>query len=246
MFFNKVGAPEYLSLEDRAISPVLVLGVGNILMSDDGVGVHVVERLKAHAVPRYVEIVDGGTMGFCLWNCLALRKKVIVVDAVDTGAPPGSVCRFIPEAHDTLNVTSAMSIHQLGIPYLIKIMRCMGTEPSSLVIVAVQPRVIAPGMSLSPEVEESVDAAVCFVRDEMIEQPVAINGKLRARIEVAVADTLNLSDEATCELIKGKAKENERVAALLKGKTIVKEIVLPGRMVNFVLKKEGKKEKRDG
>ena len=167
MVFNTVGAPDSALREDRPVSSVLVLGVGNILMADDGVGVHVVERLKKHDIPRHVEIVDGGTMGFCLWSCLARREKVIIVDAVDMDAPPGSVCRFDPEAHDTFNVASAMSIHQLGIPHLIKIMGCVGNEPPQLVIVAVQPQVIAPGMSLSPEVEESVDAAVSMVRDEM-------------------------------------------------------------------------------
>lgn len=79
----------------RRVANVLVLGVGNILLSDEGIGVRVVEALQQrYRVPEGVEMVDGGTCGMDLLDLIAGRDHLILVDAVATGGPPGTVVRL--------------------------------------------------------------------------------------------------------------------------------------------------------
>ncbi len=74
--------------------PVLVLGIGNILLRDEGVGVRVIEKLQLMDLPDGVEVVDGGTAGADLLDVIAEREKVIVIDATDVNAEPGGIVRF--------------------------------------------------------------------------------------------------------------------------------------------------------
>ena len=94
--------------------PILILGIGNILLRDEGVGVRVIETLQQQKTPDTIDLVDGGTSGADLIDILADRRKVIIVDAVDAGKAPGTVIRF--EEDDLENIpNSALSLHELGI-----------------------------------------------------------------------------------------------------------------------------------
>ena len=79
---------------ERSRRPILVLGIGNILLRDEGVGVRVIERMLKMRLPDNVELVDGGTAGADLLDVLAERKKVIVIDAVQADCEPGTVLKF--------------------------------------------------------------------------------------------------------------------------------------------------------
>ena len=76
--------------------PILVLGIGNILLCDEGVGVRVIEALQTMELPATVEVFDGATAGVDLLDVLADRRKVIVIDAVQADGPCGAVFRFTP------------------------------------------------------------------------------------------------------------------------------------------------------
>jgi hydrogenase maturation protease len=152
-----INGPDNPSPQMHSVAPILILGIGNILMGDDGVGIRVVERLHTWRMPPHVEVITGETMGFGLWHCLSGRRKIIVVDAIDLGETPGHVSRL--DGH--LDTPDAISIHQLSIPSLVHILGCMeNAAPPEIIIVGVQPKLIVPSLSLSPEVEARINEAV--------------------------------------------------------------------------------------
>ena len=100
---------------DSSPKHIVVLGVGNILLSDEGVGVHVANKLMEMNLPSGVEVVEGGTDGFGLMNVVVGADRLIVVDAVKGGAPPGSIYRF--DIKDTPSPPDPYktSVNQVGI-----------------------------------------------------------------------------------------------------------------------------------
>ena len=135
--------------------PILILGIGNILLRDEGVGVRVIETLQQQKTPDTIDLVDGGTSGADLIDILADRRKVIIVDAVDAGKAPGTVIRF--EEDDLENIpNSALSLHELGIAETLKMTRKLNCKPKEVVFFGIQPKDISPGLELSDEMGEIV------------------------------------------------------------------------------------------
>ena len=135
--------------------PILILGIGNILLRDEGVGVRVIEALQKQKFPDTIDLVDGGTSGADLIDILADRRKVIIVDAVDAGKAPGTVIRF--EEDDLENIpNSALSLHELGIAETLKMTSKLNCKPKEVVFFGIQPKDISPGLELSDEMGEIV------------------------------------------------------------------------------------------
>ena len=135
--------------------PILILGIGNILLRDEGVGVRVIETLQQQKTPDTIDLVDGGTSGADLIDVLADRRKVIIVDAVDAGKAPGTVIRF--EEDDLENIpNSALSLHELGIAETLKMTSKLNCKPKEVVFFGIQPKDISPGLELSDEMGEIV------------------------------------------------------------------------------------------
>ncbi|HWI40797.1 MAG TPA: HyaD/HybD family hydrogenase maturation endopeptidase [Verrucomicrobiae bacterium] len=131
----------------------LVLGLGNLVMSDDSAGVRVVQRLAERcSFPRGVTLVDGGTLGLDLLPKLEGVRRLLVVDAVETGGSPGTVVRLagedIPFALET-----KVSPHQMGLKDLLSVASLQGFDPEEMVLWGVQPAQVEMGLELSPEVE---------------------------------------------------------------------------------------------
>ena len=155
----------------RGSSPprrVAVLGVGNSLMCDDGVGVAVARGLlEEGGLPDAVEVVVGETAGMGLVSYFRDYEAVVFVDAIDVGDAPGSVYRFGP---DEAGVTALRSnnIHGMGVGYLVTCARLTGASPE-VVCVAIQVGDVRPlPDELTPEVAEAVPEAVALVRDEAV------------------------------------------------------------------------------
>lgn len=132
---------------------VVVLGVGNLIMGDEGLGVRCVERLEAAAaLPAGVTVVDGGTSTNELLGDLEGLDLLVIVDAVVTGGPPGSLIRLegdrIPSA-----LSNKLSPHQHGINDLLAHLQLLGRAPTRVVLHGAMPARIALGMDLSPEIE---------------------------------------------------------------------------------------------
>jgi hydrogenase maturation protease len=148
------------------MQPVLVLGIGNILLRDEGVGVRVVDALGDYVLPDDVEVADGGTAGADLVELLADRRKVIVVDAVEAGAAPGTILRLTPA--DLLPEPGELiSLHQLGLAESLHMTAQLQCSPQEVIIIAVQPATISPGLELSAAVEAQLPAVVRAVIAEL-------------------------------------------------------------------------------
>ena len=140
---------------------VLVLGLGNTLLADDGVGVHVVRRLGGDAsTPGWVRAVDGGTMGFRLTSILGDGGDVLIVDAGDFLAAPGSLRLIEGDALEG-HVAGAKktSAHEAGLVDLLGLMRLDNFSPRHLAVLAIQPLVVEWGEGLSDEVAKAVEPA---------------------------------------------------------------------------------------
>lgn len=146
---------------------VVVLGIGNILLSDEGVGVRAIEHLQeTHLLPDEVEAVDGGTAGIELVAYIAGADRLIVVDAVRVGQPPASVVRMEGEAVPAFFRTR-ISPHQVGLSDLLATLTLTGEAPNEVVLIGVQPVSMATGMALSPEVAARLDEVVGMVVAEI-------------------------------------------------------------------------------
>ncbi|MBK8173879.1 MAG: HyaD/HybD family hydrogenase maturation endopeptidase [Rhodospirillales bacterium] len=136
---------------------VLVLGVGNILLSDEGAGVRVIEALQErYDVPETVAVVDGGTCGMDLLDTLADRDHLIVVDAVHTGSPPGTVVRIDGRDIPAVFRTNATP-HQLGLQEVLAKLILLERAPARVTVIGVQPACLDLGLALSEAVARRID-----------------------------------------------------------------------------------------
>ena len=140
---------------------VLVLGIGNVLWADEGFGVRAVEALhQRYEMPAGVSLVDGGTQGLYLLEYVCSAERVLVLDAIDYGLPPGTLRVF---RDDEVPVWSdqVMSLHQATFQELLSLARLRGRFPRKITLIGVQPDVLDDlGGSLSPLVRVRLDEAV--------------------------------------------------------------------------------------
>ena len=140
---------------------MLVIGVGNPLMSDDGMGQRLLEALAARATPDdRVEFLDAGTLGFMLLPRVEQCDALLVLDAASVGGAPGELRIFEGEDFDAFVRRPRCSVHELGLHDLLDAARLMGALPARRALVGVQPERLGWGMALSPPVEAALPAAV--------------------------------------------------------------------------------------
>jgi hydrogenase maturation protease len=144
----------------------LVLGVGNILLSDEGVGVHAIEAMKDQDLPPDVEVLDGGTASLELLNILADRDKVIIIDAVVGGGEPGTIYRFTPDDIKYHSVTFT-SLHQISLLETLTDAKYLGIAPKTVIILGVEPKEIDLGLEMTPEVSAVIPRVVELVMAEL-------------------------------------------------------------------------------
>jgi hydrogenase maturation protease len=146
---------------------IVVLGVGNTLMQDDGVGVQVVRALSdAYDWPPQVRLLDGGVAGFALLGEITTAAHLVIVDAVRGNKAPGAVSPMTP--HELRNRQGpTISAHEVGLVEVLGMAELLGKAPRT-VILGVQPGVTdVPGMDLTPPVREAVPAIVKAVVAEL-------------------------------------------------------------------------------
>lgn len=142
---------------------VFVIGVGNYLLGDEGVGVHVVNRMRSGPLPEGVEVVDGGVGGLFLLEFFEKADKVILVDAVLGGGKPGDIYVVKPEEFEEGGVKSLSSSHDVDVQLLVKVAREMNALPE-LILVGVEPKNYKEvGVTLSREVEEAIPKVIEMV-----------------------------------------------------------------------------------
>ncbi len=140
--------------------PVLVLGVGNLLLQDDGAGLRMLKELSSREFGDDVEFVDGGTQGLALLGHLAGRELLVVLDAVKLGDPPGTIHLLRGAEFERLRARRSSTSHESNAVELLAYAQLLGTLPQEVVVVGIEPESLRTGISLSPSVEAALPAAL--------------------------------------------------------------------------------------
>jgi hydrogenase maturation protease len=149
---------------EREVRPVLVLGIGNVLLGDEGVGVHAVRRLEEEAWPAHVKLLDGGTGGFHLLSLFEEFERIVLVDATMDGQPPGTVRVIRPRFASDYPKT--LSAHDIGLKDLVESAALLGHTPE-VVLIVVSVKTLPEGLhaELSPDVAASLPHVAELVRE---------------------------------------------------------------------------------
>jgi len=141
-------------------SPTLVLGFGNVLLSDDGAGIRLVERLRSELGTDAAEFVDGGTLSFTLLSYLEATDSMLVIDAADLDSPPGTVFLFEAAAMDEFLMSSRRrTVHEVGLIDLLDMARLQDCLPGQRALLCIQPGRIDWCETLSAPVTEALPEA---------------------------------------------------------------------------------------
>jgi hydrogenase maturation protease len=147
-------------MRNREGRPIVVLGLGNILMADDGIGLAALARLQDDwFIPPEVDLVDGGTWGMNLLPIIERADQLLVLDAIDTGAPPGTLAELRDMEVPRLLATK-LSPHQIDLREVLALAQLRGTLPRELVAIGLQPQRIEMSTQLSPVVEDRMSDLV--------------------------------------------------------------------------------------
>jgi hydrogenase maturation protease len=145
---------------------ILVLGLGNLLLGDEGIGIHVVRQLQSMPLPPEVEVIDGGTGGFELLVHCRGKRKIIIVDAIKITAEPGAVFRFAPEEVSE-PWRPAFSAHESGVYELLHFCKAL-VPPPEVTIYGVAPQETQRmSMQLSEMLAHKLDAIVARIAAEV-------------------------------------------------------------------------------
>lgn len=149
----------------RSSGKTLVLGLGNILMGDEGVGVHVVRALERLAHPDGVEYLDGGTGGFILLEPMQTADRVVIIDATTDGNPIGTVSRTVPRF--SRDYPPTLTAHDVGIKDLLDIFYMLdGGREVTLYTISIDPRQPIT-LNLSPQIAKAAEVAVDQILAEL-------------------------------------------------------------------------------
>lgn len=160
----------------------LVIGVGNRILSDEGLGVHVIERLLAgYQIPEDVLLLDGGTLGLDLLYYLQGVENLLLIDAVEMRKEAGTLIRMVNNEVPAF-LSMKMSPHQVGIPDMLAVAKMKDLYPQNVILWGVEPDSLELGMDLSPTVEAKVPVLI----DEVLKQLEAWGHRLEPKAAVSL------------------------------------------------------------
>lgn len=153
---------------------ILVLGLGNTLMNDDALGALVAQTLQSdYRFPDSVEVVDGGTLGLDLLPYIEEADSLLIIDALEMQAAPGTLFRLegeeVPRAF-----ASKLSVHQMGLQDLLAVAELQGYAPQKLVVHGIQAGSIEMNLELSPPVAEAMESLNDAIVHELIDWGIAL------------------------------------------------------------------------
>lgn len=150
------------------VEKLLIAGIGNRLMGDDGFGPRVVDLLESIQLPRNVELRDFGTAGLTIATNLSDYDVAIFLDSISVEGDSGQLHQteiIVEEDLDEIAELSRFSIHEVGLEGLLKFAKAIGTLPSKVILIGCVPNVLQPSLDLSPMVAEATHRAVDMVQD---------------------------------------------------------------------------------
>lgn len=133
----------------------MVMGLGNPLFQDEGLGIHVINRLMAGDLSTRAELIDGGTDGLFLLGAVETARYLIIIDAFDGGFRPGTIKQLQNQEVNTF-ARIKLSAHQLGFQEVLALAQMRGRYPEQLVLIGVQPKSLDWGTKLTPAVSKAV------------------------------------------------------------------------------------------
>ena len=144
---------------------VAVIGIGNVLMADEGAGVEALKLLNERGCPENVELIDAGTAFFAIVSDLKDFKKLIILDVARGDQPSGTVYRFGMD--DVKRGDVLISLHDIGVVDALRMETLVGKVPDDIVFFGIEPEKIALSMGLSPSVKQGLDHLVDRVMEEL-------------------------------------------------------------------------------
>ncbi|MFC2052018.1 hydrogenase maturation protease [Chloroflexota bacterium] len=150
---------------NKKLPRVVVIGVGNLLLKDEGIGIHTAKALEGLNLPPDVKIIDAGTAPDLIAYTQA-GDKLIIIDAARAGGKAGTIYRLQPQDLAPEN-GDTMSLHQLGVEQNLRFMSLMGNKPEEIVIIGVEPKEIDWGTDLSPELQSVIPEIVKLILKEI-------------------------------------------------------------------------------
>ena len=173
----------------------LILGIGNTLLSDEGIGIHVLQALqKKHPLIENVEYLDGGTLSFSLASWIETASRLIVIDAAEFHQPPGTIRRLHNQEMDRFLGLPRRSVHEVSLLDLLDIARLTECLPEPRVLIGIQPEIVDWGETPSPAVAKAIPQAVneieqqlqqwnhLFVRDGVVRDELVRDEGVRDRV----------------------------------------------------------------
>ncbi len=151
----------------KKVKPILVLGIGNLLIKDEGVGIQVVQKMLKLRLPKDVEVLDGGTASLDLISYLEGRKRIIVIDCVRGGHKPGTIYRLTPKDLER-DENKVLSLHQVDFQETLNLFSKLKKKIPQVVIIGIEPKDYSSwGMELSPAIKRRVPRIIELVRKEI-------------------------------------------------------------------------------
>ena len=152
----------------------VVLGLGNMLMADDGVGLAALARLEEEwFIPRDVELVDGGTWGMNLLPVIERSDRVVILDAIDLGDPPGTLIRLEGDEIPRF-LGLKLSPHQIDLREVLALAELRGTLPSHVIALGIQPARVEMSTAFSPEVAARLDQFVHLAAETLYDWGIGV------------------------------------------------------------------------
>jgi hydrogenase maturation protease len=172
-------------------SRTVVLGLGNMLMADDGVGLAALARLEEEwFIPRDIELVDGGTWGMNLLPVIEHADRVLILDAIDLGDPPGTLIRLEGDEIPRF-LGMKLSPHQVDLREVLALAELRGTLPGQVIALGIQPARVEMSTTLSPEIAARLDQFVHLAAETLYDWGIGVrrwtDGGLHASLEFSSA-----------------------------------------------------------
>ncbi|HNX24282.1 MAG TPA: hydrogenase maturation protease [Spirochaetota bacterium] len=151
---------------------VLILGIGNILHKDDGLGVFIVNEIinSVKDLPKNIEVADGGVLGYDLLSLMSGRERIVIVDALKADDKPGSVYKF--PAKYLIDSNNKFSLHEMGVKKIIDMLSLTGENPEIEIIGVVPEDINSLEIGISDSVKKSIPKAVEYILDAAVKKPV--------------------------------------------------------------------------
>jgi len=147
---------------------MLLIGLGNPLMSDEGIGVRLVAEMRSrHMVPMDVQVLDLGTNGMAILHAIAGRRKAVFVDCALMDAEPGTMRRFTADEVVSRKLRTRLSLHEGDLLAILGLARRIGDCPGEVVIFGVEPVSVSPGQALSERLESHLDEYLEILAEEL-------------------------------------------------------------------------------